>query len=93
MANDKKAKRIIINNTKESLKKHAEVIEQEFNIEIPKDIMNMDNAVFYVFVKNTLQTIAEEGWVAEEIGDVVFKLEACIRAYRHYDRENKAQTL
>jgi len=88
--NDKKSRRMIINNAKESLKKNAELIKQEFNIEIPKNISNMDNIDFYSFIANTVYpTITNEGWVAQEIGDVVLKLEACIRAYKHYYREPK----
>jgi len=88
--NDKKSRRMIINNAKESLKKNAELIKQEFNIEIPKNILNMDNIDFYSFIANTVYpTITNEGWVAQEIGDVVIKLEACIRAYKHYYREPK----
>jgi len=88
--NDKKTRRMIINNAKESLKKNAELIKQEFNIEIPKNISNMDNIDFYSFIANTVYpTITNEGWVAQEIGDVVLKLEACIRAYKHYYREPK----
>ena len=88
--NDKKSRRMIINNAKESLKKNAELIKQEFNIEIPKNISNMDNIDFYSFIANTVYpTITNEGWVAQEIGDVVIKLEACIRAYKHYYREPK----
>ena len=49
----------------------------------------MDNGDFYAFVENTLSSITEEGWVAQEIGDVVIKLEACIKAYSHYYREPK----
>ena len=88
--NDKKSKRMIIKNAKESLKKNAELIKQEFNIEIPKNILNMDNIDFYSFIANTVHpTITNEGWVAQEIGDVVSKLEACIRACKHYYREPK----
>ena len=88
--NDKKSRRMIINNAKESLKKNAELIKQEFNIEIPNNILNMNNIDFYSFIANTVYpTITNEGWVAQEIGDVVLKLEACIRAYKHYYREPK----
>ena len=88
--NDKKSKRMIIANAKQALKDNAEILKQEFNIEIPKNILNMDNIDFYAFIANTVYpTITNEGWVAQEIGDVVLKLEACIRACKHYYREPK----
>ena len=88
--NDKKSKRMIITNAKQALKDNAETLKQEFNIEIPKDIMNMNNIDFYSFIANTVYpTITNDGWISQEIGDVVTKLEACIRAYKHYYREPK----
>ena len=91
--NEKKARREQIHYTKSVLKNNAEIIKKEFDIEIPKDIMNMDNDSFYVFAEKLLTTITEEGWVAQEIGGVVARLETCMRAYKHYHREYKAQTL
>lgn len=85
--NEKKARREQINYTKSVLKDNAEIIKKEFDIEIPKDIMNMDNDHFHVFAEKLLTTITEEGWVAQEIGSVVSLLENCMRVYKHYYRE------
>lgn len=85
--NEKKARREQINYTKSVLKDNAEIIKKEFGIEIPKDIMNMDNDRFHDFAENLLATITEEGWVAQEIGSVVSLLENCMRVYKHYYRE------
>ena len=87
---DKKSNRMIINNTKEVLKKNSALIKQELDIEIPKDILNMDNYDFYVFITDVLYpTINESGLVNTDIADVVCKLKACIKAYSHYYREPK----
>ena len=85
--NEKKARREQINYTKSVLKDNTEIIKKEFDIEIPKDIMNMDNGSFYFFAKKLLTTITKEGCVAQEIGGVVSQLETCMRAYKHYYRE------
>ena len=87
--NEKKSRRSIISHTKSVLKDNAEIIKQEFLIEIPKDIMNMGNDQFYTFVENLLTTMTEEGWVAQEIGIVVSQLESCVRAYEQYYRMPK----
>ena len=84
--NEKKARREQINYTKSVLKDNAEIIKKEFDIEIPKDIMNMDNDHFHDFAEKLL-TITEEGWGAQEIGSVVSQLETCMRVYKHYYRE------
>ena len=84
--NEKKARREQINYTKSVLKNNAEIIKKEFDIEIPKDIMNMDNDHFHDFAEKLLTTITEEGWVAQEIGSVVSQLETCMRVYKHYHR-------
>ncbi|MBQ8431076.1 MAG: hypothetical protein IJX26_04000 [Clostridia bacterium] len=85
--NEKKARREQINYTKSVVKNNAEIIKAEFDIEIPKDIMNMDNDRFHDFAEKLLTTITEEGWVAQEIGSVVSQLETCMRVYKHYHRE------
>ena len=55
--NEKKARREQINYTKSVLKANAEIIKKEFDIEIPKDIMNMDNDRFRDYAENLLKTI------------------------------------
>ena len=87
--NEKKARREQINYTKSVVKNNAEIIKAEFDIEIPKDIMNMDNWDFQNFAQNLLTTITEEGWVAQEIGSIVSQLESCMRIYRKYYRYEK----
>lgn len=84
--NEKKSRRNIIHYTKSVLKDNIEIIKKEFDIEIPKEIMNMDNDHFHIFAENLLTTITEEGWVAQEIGTVVSQLETCARIYRNYYR-------
>lgn len=92
--NDKKAKRMIINNAKQVLKDNAEILKQEFNIEVPKNILNMDNADFYVFVTDiAYPTMKNVKTANPEILDVIAKLQACIKAFCHYHREYKSQTL
>lgn len=40
---EKKSRRMVIQYTKQMLKKNAELLKENYNIDIPKDIMNMDN--------------------------------------------------
>ena len=89
--NEKKARREQINYTKSVLKNNAEIIKKEFNIEIPKDIMNMDNDRFHVFAEKLLTIITEKGWVAQEISSVVSQLESCMRVYRKYSHYVKTK--
>ena len=92
--NDKKAKRIIINNAKQVLKDNAEILKQEFNLEVPKNILNMDNGDFYVFVTEIANPIIKDVKTDNPaILDVIGKLQACVKAFYDYHREYKAQTL
>ena len=92
--NDKKAKRMIINNAKQVLKDNAEILKQEFNIEVPKNILNMDNADFYVFVIDiAYPTMKNVKTANPKILNVIAKLQACTKAFCHYRREYKSQTL
>lgn len=92
--NDKKANRMIINNAKQVLKDNAEILKQEFNLEVPKNILNMDNEDFYVFVTEISNPIMMDVKTANpEILDVIAKLQACVKAYCHYHREYKEKTL
>lgn len=85
--NEKKSRRNIISYTKLVVKENAEIIKKEFDTEIPKDIMNMNNDRFHDFAENLLTIITKEGWVAQEIGIVVSQLETCMKVYEHYHRE------
>ena len=87
----KKLRRIKIEETKEVLKKYEELLKQEFNIVVPKNIMNMDYLNLRVFVRNTLETIVEKGWDSDEISKVVIKLDICMKAFRYY-RFNKIKS-
>lgn len=92
--NDKKAKRMIINNAKQVLKDNAEILKQEFNLEVPKNILNIDNEDFYVFVTDVAYPIMKDVKTNKpELIDVIVKLQACVKAFCHYHREYKAQTL
>ena len=92
--NDKKAKRMIINNAKQVLKDNAEILKQEFHLEVPKNILNMDNEDFYVFVTEVAYPIMKDVKTNKpELIDVIVKLQACVKAFCHYHREYKAQTL
>ena len=85
--NEKKSRRNIISQTKSVVKENAEIIKKEFDVEIPKDIMNMDNDRFHDYAENLLTSITAEGWVAQEIGNVVSQLERCMKVYKHYHRD------
>lgn len=86
--NDKKARRMIINNTKQVLKGNTEILKQEFNLEVPKNILNMDNWDFYVFVTEIAYPAMKNVKTTNpEILDVIGKLQACVKAFRHYHRE------
>lgn len=89
MRNEKASRREIIAYTKLVLKNNADIIYKEYSIVIPKNIMNMDNGSFSVFVENLLTLMTKEGWVAPEIGSVVSQLESCNRIYRDYNRSWK----
>ncbi len=89
MRNEKASRREIIAYTKSVLKDNADIINKEYSIVIPKNIMNMDNGNFSVFVEHLLTMMTKEGWVAPEIGIVVTQLEACNRIYRDYNRNWK----
>lgn len=52
--NDAKARRNIVFNAKYSLHKNADAVQQMFGIEVPNDILNMKNEIFYEFVMDTL---------------------------------------
>ena len=80
----KKVRRNIITYTKEMLKEKAELLNQDFNIEIPKDIINMDNLDFAEFVERIHAVIIEQDNNKIEIVSLVDQLERCIKAYRYY---------
>lgn len=52
--NEAKVMRNIVFNAKYSLHKNADAVQQMFGIEVPKDILNMKNEIFYEFVMDTL---------------------------------------
>ena len=52
--NDAKARRNIVFNAKYSLHKNADAVQQMFGIEVPNDILNMKNEIFYEFVMDAL---------------------------------------
>lgn len=92
--NDKKIKRMIINNAKTTLKNNAEALKQNYNLDVPKDILNMDNGEFYIFVTEVAYPIMKGVETTRpEILDVIAKLQACVRAFADYHREFKAKTL
>ena len=85
---------MIINDTKQVLKDNAEILKQEFNLEILKNILNMDNEDFHVFVTEVANPIMMDVKTANpEILDGIAKLQACVKAYCHYHREYKEKTL
>ena len=48
---------MIINNAKQVLKDNAEILKQEFNLEVPKNVLNkMDDETFDLFIKYHLAT-------------------------------------
>lgn len=82
---------MIINNAKQVLKDNAEILKQEFNLEVPKNILNMDNVDFYVFVTDiAYPTMKNVKTANPEILDVIAKLQACVKEFCHYNREYKA---
>ena len=52
--NEAKVMRNIVFNTKYSLHKNADAVQQMFGIEVPNDILNMKNEIIYEFVMDTL---------------------------------------
>ena len=86
--NDKKERRMIINNTKATLKKNAKTLKQDYNIDVPADILNMENGAFYVFVTDVAYPVMKYAKTTDpEIIDVVAKLQACVRAYKYYNHK------
>ena len=52
--NEAKVMRNIVFNAKYSLHKNADAVQQSFGVEVPKDILNMKNRIFYEFVMDDL---------------------------------------
>lgn len=91
--NEKKEKRMIINNAKETLKGNAEALKQNYGIVVPKDILNMENGAFYVYITNTVYPVLKDVKTTDpEIMDVIAKVRACVKAFVHYYREYKVNT-
>ena len=52
--NEAKNMRNKIFNAKYSLHKNAEVVKEVFGLEVPKDILNMKNELFYEYIMETV---------------------------------------
>lgn len=52
--NEAKVSRNKVFNAKYSLHKNADAVQQMFGIEVPKDILNMKNELFYEYIMETV---------------------------------------
>lgn len=52
--NDAKGRRNKVFNAKYDLHKNADAVQQMFGIEVPKDILNMKNEIFYEYIIETV---------------------------------------
>ena len=52
--NEAKVMRNIVFNAKYSLHKNADAVQQMFGIEVPNDILNMKNELFYEYIMETV---------------------------------------
>ena len=58
--NEKKVKSIVTNSTKQLLNNNAKLLKQEFNLEVPKNILDMESEDFYLFVMNEAYPIMKD---------------------------------
>lgn len=80
--NEKKVKSIVINSTKQLLKNNAELLKQEFNLEVPKNILDMESEDFYIFVINVAHPIMKD--VKSNNPDIIHiirNLQSCVNQF------------
>jgi len=77
---DRKHDRIIVNHTKEVLKEYAELLKERFDIDVPKNIVNMRNGDFLDYISKIYSVIKEKGFNPEEysLGFIDYRLKQCI---------------
>ncbi len=82
VVNEKKVKSIVINSTKQLLKNNTEILKQEFNLEVPKNILNMENKEFYAFVIDVAHPIMKDVKTNNpELMHIIRNLKGCAKLF------------
>ena len=80
--NEKKVKSIVTNSTKQLLNNNAKLLKQEFNLEVPKNILNMESEDFYVFVIDVAYPIMKDVKSNNtEINHIIRNLQAYVNQF------------
>ena len=92
--NDRRSPRILISHTKLVLKENSNLLKQDCNIQIPSDIIYMEQENLYTFItKDVYPIITEQGSNIPQINFIISELSKFINMYQHYYGEPKTQTI